>query len=512
MRPMRAMAKVRAMAKAPAGRGRGAMRAIPAAKAKPKARVGRVRIRRPAMRRNGGAVKTPEEKWRDKEEIPSEHVKVEDLGRGAKVVVTAGHYFHRGCKIAGEVAGLEVLGGEVYMQMRLSGTNDEGILRVQSTSPETTFRVHKCPADCNREESSDNLVHAEKMRAMKAHGEEEDWTLNLDKVLPAEDELAALRMRADAARAGMPLNAGPDPKEDEKKDKKEKKKKKKEKKEKKAKGDDSDQPEIAMDGSRSRQASRKKQSHLFGGTGLDPDLKVRSKAARAAKRFLKKKGTKSSSSSSSSSGSAEEDPTLQEEEDIFAEGSKTKAVADSFPGVLSAQTLTFMRSTLLQDIGSADAPRVLKDVVVAYLKQNLQRKISGPQMREMLTLATTADLLLRGNPSKAMDVVLQRFKSCESAIAGAHWTVAQGLELLPMEGVTATPAMELQQAKKRAFQDAKLRWEASGQDGRPKGGKGQKGNQYERQDPKKGDRKGGKNQGNKGDGKRGPKDENAAKT
>ena len=58
----------------------------------------------------------------------------------------------------------------------------------------------------------------------------------------------------------------------------------------------------------------------------------------------------------------------------------------------------------------------------------------SPSMgQELMTISQTADLLLRGHPARAVDLLSQRFKALEQKARGAHWTVARQLELVSAE-------------------------------------------------------------------------------
>ena len=125
-----------------------------------------------------------------------------------------------------------------------------------------------------------------------------------------------------------------------------------------------------------------------------------------------------------------------------------------------------MRSALLSGLGEDDQPGVLKPCALQYFRQHLQKSSAGAQRRELLTIAATADLLLTGKAASAMDLLLQRFKSCEAVTNGTHWSVAQRLELLPQEGVSLTPVPEMDAAQKDIYAESRMKWLASQPDGR----------------------------------------------
>ena len=339
---------------------------------------------------------------------------------------------------------------------------------------------------------------------------------SLEKVVPpVRDELASLRERAEGvtpAGSGVKRPGGDrEAEESSSPEVKEKKKKKKEKKEKKAKKkekkkDKSESEKSSKEKLRPKTAAQKKPQALFSGTGMDGREKVRKKITKAAKRYLKKKGGKSESSGGSDDTGSSSTGVCLEDENVFSKTSKVKLLAERYPGCLAAQTLSQMRTVLLTEIGSSDSPGLLKDVAVAYFKQELQRRTNGPSQRELLTLSCAVDALVKGQPSKCLDLLLQRFKSIESTLNGHHWTVSQRMELAPLGGQSLATSPELEGARKSASTEAKLKYEASQPEGRA--GRGAKEGNKNQQVPDKGDwrrnqdqnRKGGKGAQNKGDG------------
>ena len=145
-----------------------------------------------------------------------------------------------------------------------------------------------------------------------------------------------------------------------------------------------------------------------------------------------------------------------------------------FPGALASQAMGQMRSSLLQEVGYEDRPNVLYPVAVAYLRQHLQRRASGPILRELLTLSHSLDLLLKGKVSSAADTMVQRIKSIEQSLTGSHWSIAQRLEVLPPDSVTLTAVPEAVAAQKEIYEESKARWYASMPEGKgiSKGDKG----------------------------------------
>ena len=489
-------------------------------KAKAKARV-RVRLRpaaavvpvlrRPAAR--GQAVLTALQVWEKGDPATLVELDPRDIMAHPTVVAHKAVYYHHECKVAGKFLAVNTEDAGTYGKMELSGTTHDGLLQYQTGNPTVAFRVHLCHAGCNQEEVADNMLHIREARKQKLGDQEEGWVANLEKALPRgeTDELRELRARSLAVPGEEREPAGKKegeatPKTKESKKAKKEKKKKKKKKEKEAKKEESsDEDEVALDGSDARLAGQKEAKVLFSGTGLDPKEKVRLKVKKRARRYLLKKATKDSStstggsSSSSSSGVAAEDHMS-----LFGEDSKVRKVGEHYPGVLTADAISTMKESLVQEIGMETASNRVMPVALSYCRQNLLKKASGPQSRELLTLSTTIDHLLKGKVAAATDTLMQRLKSVEQALSGSHWTVAQQQELLPQEAVTLTSREEAAGARKEVYQDSRAKWQGSFPDGRVPRGQVQ-GGKNTNKGGNKGtgkDRRDGKNQKGKGDGKK----------
>lgn len=473
----KAKAKAGAVAKAKA---KAKAKAAPLAMAKAKARVrarGPGALRRPAPQLRGAHQDSIQDRWEQGQEVEASKLSPWCLSEGTKLVMDAAMYYHQECKVSAEIKGIEVKGGEVTLKVQLRGTTHEGLLKQHSGQPDLLFRLHLCPTDCNQEDVADTLLHTRKLRKMGDPDKEDGWVHNLQKVVPAEgiDELAALRIREQELLRAAPAGAGGPctPPGEEKKTKKKKKKKevkdsKKKRREDAERTSGSHTSEAKLDGTKSKAAAKKSPAALFSGTGLDTKERVRRRVSKRARQALRKKNKKDSSDNSegttSSSGSSHPD---EGDEGVFQQSSKVKKlVFVGYPGVLAAQALSQMRTNLLAELGTEEASGKLRPCAVAYYKQQLGRKAVGPVQRELLTLAAAADLLLVGNAASAMDIMLQRFKSCESTLLGNHWSVSQRLEVAPQEGVSLTPLPEMGQARKDVYQEARMKWLTAQPDGR----------------------------------------------
>ena len=526
---VKAKAKAKALAKAKAG----AMRRLGAMRVHPRGVA-----RRPAAAPFVGGAPGPRELSRAGQLLKASDIPVDELAKGIEVIAEEVSYFGAPGRVAGVITGLEVERDATHVLLRATGTVSEALLRQCSGNPKCSLRLHLCPEDRAGDCVSENLVHGLKMRLGKGAEVEDPWTRNLVGAdHPGEDELAGLtekkeehdRAHGGDRKASKESHRGSKDKKKEKKRGRSPKKKKKERsrdrsrsRRKQAKEDppkkevvekdssSSSSSGIRLDGRRPRGASVQSPQVLFAGTGLDFKDKVRRRVARRAKRLVRRKKTEGSGStgSRSSSGSKEED--FDQDEGFFDSETKVQRVAENCPGALAARSLTSMRKALLESSGLEDHSNILSPTAVKYFRQELQRKTSGPVGRELITLSSSVDLLLRGRVAQAVDVMLQRVKSVEATIAGSHWSVSQRLEIPPLDAQLIAPREEIITAQKAAAIDARSKFLASQPDGRGKSKGGGKSKEQGYQEWRT-DRDKGKSKGSGRKGKDFKKTEEAAK-
>ena len=325
------------------------LRAMPP-KAKPRAKGRAIRAvpkrrgvaRRPAHAHPPEPAPVDRELWRRGEVARLNKLGLEEMTVGTRVVCPEASCFGAACQAAGRIRGVEVQDSGIHFTLQLSGTTSESLLRHHSGHPDMELRLHRCEETCTGDRTSEDLVHVKKIRKVMRDEEGEGWEKNLEKVEPAEDELAALRARGEElGPGGIPGHAdkGERKEDDKRKERspsrgKKSKKKKKEKGSKKkrkrrsrsrsrggekAKGSKEDKVKkvssstgsssrsVQLNGKRPRGAVTKSQEALFAGTGLDPREKVRRRVMRLAKKAVKKK-SKDKSSSNSRSSSTEDSP------------------------------------------------------------------------------------------------------------------------------------------------------------------------------------------------------------
>eukprot|EP00438_Fugacium_kawagutii_P025254 Skav212856 [mRNA] locus=scaffold786:242245:244658:+ [translate_table: standard] len=431
--PPRPKGKAKAKAKA---------KAIAKAKAKavPKARAGgrlaRHRGRAPAGEAEGAEGDFSKGDWCDAASLAVDHLK-----EGAEVVAE-GTYWGAPCQVCGKVSNLLVQGdGTKEVSLKLTGTDNEELLKWASGSPSLLTRLHLCGTRCPNLLDANGLVHGVRIRK-KTEADRGGWTDNLHIDV---DELAGLREEALRKEAEDKRKSAEDKKEKTKKRKKDssgssEKKSKKGKKGKK---------------SRVKPEGQKSLGSLFAKTGLDPTPKVRRRVKSYVRRKLKKKKSSSSDSSSTKGsrkkdkGSSEEEDS-QESEELFEDPHRVRRLATHGAGVLAAETIKEMQRQLLTTTGQVweqDAGAI-PAVALQFYRQRLMPQLSGGPSREALTLSWCLDLLLQGRAASCADALGQRLKSIELVASGASWSVAQKVEVCPQERATLSSRSEKLSASK----------------------------------------------------------------
>ena len=143
---------------------------------------------------------------------------------------------------------------------------------------------------------------------------------------------------------------------------------------------------------------------------------------------------------------------------------------------------------------------------VRYHRQQLAGRMAPAMARESHTLALGVDLLLRGRPAEAADLLSQRLKSLEMVSQGVHYTVAQQQELLAKDAASMSSTVEFQEASRLVRAEGRAKAEAArpygsrsgavkGDEWRPGGKKGGGKGKPGKSDPRRG-------KGEKGDAKK----------
>ena len=141
------------------------------------------------------------------------------------------------------------------------------------------------------------------------------------------------------------------------------------------------------------------------------------------------------------SGSSSSESSFRKGPSSSARSSQQRLLAYSnrHPGRLASRMLLKMEQATARGVEGPNhaegnrTPAVAMNHVLTILLPSLGQKAALRSTRELKTLGSILDLLARGAPSKAADVVAQRIKAVERASHESHWGSAQFLELLPPE-------------------------------------------------------------------------------
>ncbi|CAE8644364.1 unnamed protein product [Polarella glacialis] len=189
---------------------------------------------------------------------------------------------------------------------------------------------------------------------------------------------------------------------------------------------------------------------------------VSGKAASASSGSKKSKGslTKLIAALSKSTDEESSDDDLGKKADILSSKRVLlRKLAQKHPGKLTMkgiQTMQEQISSLTGDITDDSlAPICGKFLLAAWVPNN--RNVDPVMMREVRTLALALDLLLDGRQMEALDVLMQRMKSCVLAHRSHSWETAKYLELLPLEVGTAVSQDEEELVQRVATGDLKVK-------------------------------------------------------
>ena len=389
-------------------------------------------------------------------------------------VLCRGVYWGREIRLAVNIEGIQFVRGALELNGRMSGTEDEALLRWGSKEEvKNKVRLHVCPSSCSNVPEADGLVHLKHVQRRGHH--DPAWADNMRSSGGLEElkrlaDKSAKEARGDKKRAHdgeeyTPTNPpekdgkGSSSSSDEKKKKKKKRKKRKP----------------------FRVIGKKDYNQLFQSTGLDRDVKVRKKVAKLARKAMRKR-SKDSSEDSSSSSTKEEDG--EDMETLFQESQKTQLAAKAGPGSLTAHAVRQMRRQMLTTMGQElEENSPIQPVALQFYRQILKEKLTPIMSREVMNLCTVIDALLEGKVAFATDVAIQRVKALEAISNGASWAVAQRYELCPPDLGQIASTSEAAAAAKETKEEVRARalqrgvWETPwrGQKGEGEKGKSKKG-------------------------------------
>ena len=197
---------------------------------------------------------------------------------------------------------------------------------------------------------------------------------------------------------------------------------------------------------------------LYEGTCLDPNAEARGRLLKKAKQFGGKESKKrkhSSSEDGSSSSSSTESDDEEFGEGLFEERKRALRLTQRYPGSLATQTLMNMKESVLTQSGTlfSQDRKSLPPIFSQYYRSEMQSLCSPSMSQELLTLCQGADLLLRGHPARALDLLAKRVKALEQQIRGGHWTVARQLELVSADSAGSSNCPEGAEAAKLAREE-----------------------------------------------------------
>ena len=320
----------------------------PKARAKAKARG----VRRPAARGEGLRRPAAPEEVEDEAEVRGRRrsfaaVGPHELVKLGPIWIKDGLYYGRKVQLAGEIVDVKVQGGQLYAEVKASGTQDEELLRVLSGKVGKIAKLHLCGPDCGQVLTKETLLHGREFEEVDLNTA--PWMTNLKEARPGGEEVDEMAKLREAQRREGAVRVGSDSPERKKRKKKKEKKKEDEGRETKSPRRDDLEVEVGQ----------KDLKVVYQGTGMDSDIKQRVKMTKKAQNLSrnrqktkKKKDEKISTSlggaSSSSSSTASEDDAVG----LFSEESRLKQLSRRCPGVLSAQAITEMKASLMTGSGT----------------------------------------------------------------------------------------------------------------------------------------------------------------
>lgn len=254
------------------------------------------RLRRPAAAvpvDRGGDQRTVVEKFLAGEWVRGCELPPGTMKKGNLLIVSEALYYGNKISIAIEVDKEEIDNGEGEVIGILVGTKSEDLLKLATAAPPFGMRLHLCQRECQQLRVNPNLVHVEMLKLDR--GGEKTWEENLrispemEAVLKDQEEWKGRNQVKEKEKEAVSSSST-------KERKKKKKKKKKEKKTREAATDAKGLGEPESPGKKRRRTqklggksiAKKDLVDIYGGTGLDPDPRLRRKLLRKVKKQLRK--------------------------------------------------------------------------------------------------------------------------------------------------------------------------------------------------------------------------------
>lgn len=462
--------------------------------------------RRPAAREEAsvpvGAADTVEYKFGLGENVDIAQLPISALKVGQLLIFDEAKYFGGICKVAGRYRELWQGDHDQRLKVHITGTTNADLLAYATGTADRLGEVHLCPPGCAGEPHAPGLIHSLQVRSVKKEGEKGlVWELNLE--IPPVDELESLRRKQEELEKQLALAKGEAGAVREKKVSRSRRRRREKKKKKKKKGrsrsssktSTADQKRTGEEKVRrkrkwgGRSIARKDLSLIYGGTGLDPQAKIRRRVMHYAKKKLRAKASSSSSNSSTSTSRTER--SSEEEGDLLQDSNKIRSLHRHGPGLLAAMGVGRMKEAMVELEGLwKEEEASLPPIAMKYVRSTLHGKLSGGALREVMTLASMLDLMMMGRVSEAADLGMQRLKSIERVSQGSTWASTEKLELIGTLAPQISTRAEMSVAAKELKLEHQVKGGASLYKGKGVGAPDSKGKKGKAEDKRKGKRSG----------------------
>ena len=160
------------------------------------------------------------------------------------------------------------------------------------------------------------------------------------------------------------------------------------------------------------------------------------------------------------------------------DASRPAELARRLPGALLQRFLSRITEYLAVRTGDEGEalPPVVMQYLTTFLAPSLGDDLSLRNGRELRTIATTLDALLRGRQAEAADLLVQRFKAVELAATEGTWAMSEQVELVPESRVSSMGTEERAHVARREQREAKSQQLVAGFKGGENGeGRGRRG-------------------------------------
>ena len=137
---------------------------------------------------------------------PLSGLTMQGLRKLGPVYLSDARYYGRAVQLAGWFINTRLEEGELYADLKVSGTKDDELLRVLSGTRTRTLQVHLCGEDCGALVTDPLLLHGHSF--VEVDLRRSPWLTNLEAAGPTEippqvDELAPLRKRQEESMADV---------------------------------------------------------------------------------------------------------------------------------------------------------------------------------------------------------------------------------------------------------------------------------------------------------------------